>query len=109
MSGRYRVLYTSHAIDDLRHIHEYVAVELRSSEAASKLLTKIRDAARSLERMPMRHPVARQPSLAAKGIRQMTVGSHVLLYHVDEGKGELTIVRVAYGSRDLGQIARELD
>jgi toxin ParE1/3/4 len=89
--------YTAAAERDLLGIHSYIAQ--RSPAAATRLLRRIDSTCRML---------AEQPGLGARrdhireGMRLWTVGVYLILYRIRAG--DVEIVRVVHGHRDLQRI-----
>ena len=102
MSGRYAVIYSPESVEDLRDIHAHIAVRLGAPKAARQQVAQIRNAIRGLERLPLRHPLTAQRSLADAGIRRMNVGNYAVFYVADEDAAEVVVARILYGGRDVG-------
>ena len=101
MSACYDVVYSPEALDDLRAILNYITVNLAAPQAGSQQAKRIQQAIRSLENMPMRHPILDWEPWDSIGIRKMIVDNYVVLYLVNEGTSEVHIVRIAFGGRNL--------
>ena len=65
----YNVVITESAQRDLLDIFDYIAFELRESDSARSLLSKIRTKVKSLEQFPERNNVISDPKYEAKKIR----------------------------------------
>lgn len=83
---------------DLEDIWEYIAQD--SVSAANRVLVKIRDAIRTLTKMPtMGH---HRDDLPDPELRVWTVYSYLIIYRPDPSP--LQVVRIVHGMRDIPQI-----
>ena len=97
---RYRVLWTHQAVTDLKEIVLHVASE--NTDAAKKILKKLKESAEKLKRQPERCRVV--PELAEYGIggiRELiwTPTPHRVMYRIDGST--VYILAVLDGRRDL--------
>lgn len=104
MSDAYLVSYSLNAREDLEDIARYISQTLGLRKAALQRLRTIRDAIRSLERMPLRHPLVEDDALPQRDYRRMNVGNYAIYYVVDEDAHEVLIVRIAGARRELRRI-----
>lgn len=104
MSDAYFVSYSLNAREDLEDIARYISQTLGLRKAALQRLRKIRDAIRSLESMPLRHPLVEDEALSRRDYRRMNVRNYAIYYVVDEDAHEVLIVRIAGARRELRRI-----
>ena len=97
----WHVDYTEAARQDLRDILDYISNILLEPETAVEQVTRIMDAADSLEHMPMRHRLYDNEPWRSRGLRVVPVDNYVVLYLPDASKNIVTIIRVMYGRRDI--------
>lgn len=91
------------AEQDLKDITDYLN-EL-SQQAALKIYDEITDGIASLERMPMRFPLAKDNILRAKGYRMLVVDHYVVFYIVSGNT--VQIRRILHGRRQYGFLLKE--
>lgn len=77
---RYRVAIRRVVDEDLDEIYTFIAA--RNPLNAARYVDKIIEAIGTLDRLPALHSFA--PSLNARGVRQLLVGSHRVLFVIDE-------------------------
>lgn len=97
----YQVNLSNAANRDLRNIFEYIFYELKAPQSASGMLDKLEKAVLSLEKMPNRYKVIEREPWTSRKVRLMPVGNYVVIYHVDDNKYEVNIMRIIYGGRDI--------
>lgn len=90
-----RVAWTETAWRDLKRIADYIADD--SPGYAAAFVRRIRDRARSLEKMAERGRVV--PELDQPAVRQLVVGSYRLIYEISEGN--VHVLGLIHGARDL--------
>ncbi|MGI6648985.1 MAG: type II toxin-antitoxin system RelE/ParE family toxin [Bacillota bacterium] len=91
---KYKLLIFPLAKQDLQEI-----VGELSQQAALKLYDDIIESIGSLEHMPLRYPLIKDPLLRAKGYRVMVVHRYLVFYIVKEKKVEIR--RILYGKRQF--------
>jgi len=96
----YNVVITEAAQRDLLDIFDYIAFELRESDSARRLLSKIRTKVKSLEEFPERNKVISEPKYEAQKIRWCPVENYVIFYQVSELQNHVYIIRVLYKKRN---------
>ncbi len=77
----------------------YVAVEAQAPMNAQHWLEKVWDAVESLEQRPRRAAKAVEDAYLVYEVRQLVVGSHLLLFTVDDEHGKVWIVGLRHGHR----------
>jgi plasmid stabilization system protein ParE len=98
----YRVRWRPAAERDLTELWNYIAE--RNLPAADRYIRDIVSAVDSLREMPMR--VARRPDIHEDAYA-MVVRRHLVLFAIENG--EVIIVRVYYGARDLTGVFDDFD
>lgn len=100
----YLVSYTDEALQDLRDIHDYIAVELKAPGIAAAQIDRIRNEIRSLDRFPRRYKSVEWELWASHEMRQMPVDNFIVFYVVSNEANAVRIVRIFYGKRDIPNI-----
>ncbi|MBQ3652817.1 MAG: type II toxin-antitoxin system RelE/ParE family toxin [Synergistaceae bacterium] len=103
MASSFSVEFTLAARQDLRTISRYIAEKLNNPKAASELSDRITSSAISLSTFPKRYRVRRKDSKGCE-LRYMTVKNFVLIYTVYDSASVVSIVRIAYGRRDIASM-----
>ena len=103
----FNVSYSAEARQDLRDIYEYIAYELLAPETAAGQTERIMKAARSLEKMPMRHRLYEEEPWHSQGVRVLPVDNYLVFYLPDETKATVNIIRIMYGGRDVDKQLNE--
>ena len=98
----YSVQITSRAETDLREIYENIAYELLSPPTAARQLQRLEEEILSLDQMPNRYPAYPDEPWHSRGLRVMSVDNYLVFYIPDAAAQTVTIIRVMYGSRDIG-------
>ena len=93
---KYKIEYLPVADRDLTEIFAYIASDLAAPQAAVNLLQKIDYAVKSLETFPY------GTVTAPFEFRALVVASYLVFYYVTENA--VTIARVVYGRRDIGNV-----
>ena len=96
----YHVQVTEPAEKDLYEIGMYIAKELLEPETAKRIISKIAEAIRALEYMPLKNSVVKDERLVRKNIRRIIVGNYIVFYIVAEESKTVTVVRILYNRRD---------
>ena len=97
--------YSEKAFNDLKAIYEYIAFELCVPNTASEQVNRIMDSVKTLDRMPMMHPVYPEEPWKSKGIRFFPIDNYLVWYQLQEKQKTVNIVRIMYGSRDFSKIS----
>lgn len=69
--------------------------------AAERQITRIMDAADSLDHMPLRYRLYEHEPWHSRGLRVFHVNNYLVLYLPDESTHIVTVIRVIYGGRDI--------
>ena len=96
-----KVVWTETACNDLENVAAYISLD--SPFYAAAWVRKVRDAARSLSRFPMRGRVV--PEIDDRHIREAVVQSYRILYRVE--KSRVAILGIVHGARDLRTLLKE--
>ena len=108
---RYAVEVTASALDAIAEQARYIAVDAQAPLNAARWLEAIWDAAHSLERFPRRAPVAEEDAYVEYEVRQLVVGSHLLLFTVDDAQRKVSVLSLRHGRRlaDPGAMPKGLE
>jgi toxin ParE1/3/4 len=98
----YNVEITESAQRHLLDIFDYITFELRESDSASCLLSKIRTKVKSLGEFPERNNMISEPKYEAQKIRWCPVENYIIFYQVSEIQNQVYILRVLYKKKKLG-------
>ncbi|MCD8116411.1 MAG: type II toxin-antitoxin system RelE/ParE family toxin [Oscillospiraceae bacterium] len=97
----WKVVYTSHARQDIRSVYSYIANELLAPETAAGQTQRIMKAIRSLDEMPMRFRLYEDEPWLSRGLRILPVDNYLVFYLPNESAGTVSIVRILYGGMDI--------
>jgi len=89
-----RVRYAPRARNDIARIHQYITE--RNPKAATQVVRKVRATGRSLGRHPRLGRQTQVPSIRVIGVARYP---YLMYYRV--GEGEVTIIHVRDGRRDV--------
>ena len=98
----YEIEVSEQADSDLRGIFEYLAFELQALENASGQLDRLEEQILSLDTIPERYRKYEKEPWKSRGLRVLPVDNYVILYIPDSDKKVVTILRVMYAGRDIG-------
>ena len=90
------------AYEDLRNIHAYIALELRSPDDAKNVLRRILTAIATLDEMPNRFRSYPREPFASQGVRVMDVGNYCVYYLAKDNL--VSVARILYFRRDTDAI-----
>ncbi len=97
----WKIYYSESAKEDLISIFEYISIELAAPQAARALLDRMFKTVRSLEELPLRHPVYNAEPWKTRNIRFIPVDNYIVFYLIDEKTGTVNVVRIIYAGRDI--------
>ena len=103
----YHVQYSAEAVEDLRNIYQYIAVELQAPQAAQGQVDRIRKMIRSLSPTPTRFAAVEWEPWASMGMRKVPVNNYLVFYLVENADLTVTVVRIFYGGRNVEEIIRD--
>ncbi len=95
----YSVEVTDAAFVAIRKHARYIAIESQSPQNAKRWLDRVWDAVDSLERLPRRAAKAHEDEFVAYEVRQLVVGSHLLLFTIDDEQRKVWVVGLRHGRR----------
>jgi toxin ParE1/3/4 len=101
MSDTYQVIYSPEALDDIRKIYSYIALELQAPETALKQVNRIRKEVRSLDFMPMRYAIVDWEPWKSMQMHKLSIDNYIVFYLADSNLYTVTIVRIVYGGQDM--------
>lgn len=104
MSTTYNIIYSPQAFLDLSELYEYIRFTLQVPKTAEKQVSRIRKTIRSLNTMPMHHPLVEWEPWHSMGIRRVPIDNYTAFYLVDEDKFSVTVVRIFYAGRNIKNI-----
>ena len=90
-----KVIWTQHAINDLKIIHEFISLD--SKQYADKVINKVIDRVDQLEAFPQSGRVV--PEFDKDEIRELIEGSYRIVYKI--AKDYVGVVRIHHSARQL--------
>ena len=103
----YSVSISEQAAADLHGIYQYIAGQLLSTINAAAQLSRLEQVIYSLKQMPERYRRYDKEPWYSRGVRIVPVDHYCILYHPDQERKHVTILRIVYGGRDLDKVLRE--
>jgi len=97
---KFKIIIESAAKADMRGILKYIAETFKVPPTAQRIYRSIKKQILTLEKMPLRNPLANDEILAARHLRLMPVENYTVFYIVDEERKQVHILRVLYNRRD---------
>ena len=94
---RYVVEVTETALAAIAMHARYIAVDAAAEGNAARWLNQLWDAIDSLERAPHRASLAEENDYVDIEVRRLIVGSHLVLFTVDDARRRVIIVGVRHG------------
>ena len=107
MKSEYRVKYSPEALDDIRGIYSYIAVELQAEQTAVNQVNRIRQTIRKLSLFPEKHTIVEWEPWNSMGMRMLPVNNYVVYYLIEEDNNMVWVVRIFYSGRDVEHIIKE--
>lgn len=105
---KFDIIYSDRALNDLRNIHRYIAVELLAPDAAKNVSNKIMDEIDALDEMPNRNPLYEKEPWRSRGLRKLVVGNFVAFYLPMEEQQQVLVITIMYGKRNIAKILNDL-
>jgi plasmid stabilization system protein ParE len=96
-AGRYRVILSRRAFDDLDQILDYI--KQTSPSNAVKVIDRLQRAMEGLGDFPHRYRVLQGRARADKAVRVMPVAPHLVYYRVVETPRVVRVLTVRHGSQ----------
>jgi len=97
--NRYTVEVTDTALAAIAGQARYIAVEIREPINAQRWLAQVWDAVDSLEVFPRRTATAEEDAYVEFEVRHLVVGSHLLLFTIDDERRKVLIIGLRHGHR----------
>jgi plasmid stabilization system protein ParE len=95
----FRVDITEAALPDAENFVEYVSREKGDTVEAERWWNGLLDALFSLEHSPGRGSLVAEAALRTRELRQILYQSHRIVFHVDEQREVVRVLRIYHGSR----------
>lgn len=95
----YEVEVTSTALVAISAAAKHIAVEALAPMNAQRWLERVWDAVTSLEHFPRRAQLAPEDEYVDYEVRRLRVGSHLLLFTVDDARRTVFIIGLRHGKR----------
>ncbi len=95
----FSVEITDAAFVTIRKHARYIAVDSQSPENAKRWLERVWDAVDSLEHLPRLGSKAQEDEFVAYEVHQLVVGSHLLLFTIDDEQRKVWVVGLRHGHR----------
>jgi len=103
MAIKYTIKISLAANNDLNEIFTYITDVSDAEQTAFNLMREIQDMILSLGEMPGRFGISREPMLAKRGYRRITIKKYVILYTIDEKNKIVNVARIFHGSMDYAK------
>jgi len=100
----WEIASSSESASDLDEIYRYISESLLAPETAARQINRIKSAIMGLKSMPKRYPAYPEEPWKSRGYRQMPVNNYVVIYRTIDDTGEVHIIRVLYGGRDIDAV-----
>ena len=97
----YEVIYLPTARKQLEDIVDYIAVELATPDAAFDFIDAVDKEAKSLAKMPYRHPIYHTRFAVLEEVRWISVKNYNVFYKVFEEDKTVEIRRVLHQLQDV--------
>lgn len=94
----YEVIVTDQANAD----YEYIAFELLSPDNAAGQLDRLEEHILGLEEFPEKFRFYEREPWNGRGLRVMPVDNYLVFYIPNKDTGVVTVIRVMYAGRDVG-------
>lgn len=100
---KYSVVLSPEALNDIDNIYSYIAVTLGEKEIAAKMVREIENSILSLDEIPKRFKLYDDEPWRSRELRVMNVKKYLVFYFADDDIQTVNVLRVIYGSRDIGK------
>jgi plasmid stabilization system protein ParE len=100
LSSTYDVIVEQTAKEDARAYAEFIKVDRKEPAAAAKWLDELESAIGGLSEMPERYSVIPEQTHFSIELRQVIHYSHRVIFHVNEAKRTVHVLRVFHSHRD---------
>lgn len=102
----YQIDISHRAHQDIEDAACYIAYQLKNLSAAQNLVRRAFGSIDSLEELPARFSVVRDPFLASLSIRFVPVQGYLVFYQVNEVTQTVHILRFLYGQSNWASILK---
>lgn len=102
---KYKVMYSSQALLDIKSIYDYISKKLYAPQSAKNQVNRIRKEIRALDILPTRYSLVEWEPWASMQMHKLPVNNYIVFYIVDEQKQNVNIIRIVYGGRNLEKLA----
>lgn len=96
----YNIVLTRRAKDDIINISDYITYQLMEPQTARRLVKGLRQAIKSLERLPGRFSFIQDKPLAQLGIRLMPYKNYYIFYQIEEKMNMVYVLRIGYNRKN---------
>ncbi len=103
----YKIEYLPAALRDLTEIALYISNVLQNKKAALDLTQEIVGNVDGLAGFPYKNAVYLPIRPLKYEYRRMAVKNYLIFYRVDEDLKQVTVVRIIYARRNIGEILKE--
>ncbi len=97
----FEINYSEEALQDLRSIYAYIALEQLEPIIAEDVIKTIREYIYSLMTLPLRHKVVDWSPWKESGIRSFVVKKHAIFYQAIEEEKRINIIRIISCKRNV--------
>lgn len=94
----YAVELTGAALAAIAAQARYIAIDAQAPLNALRWLERVWDAVDSLEQRPRRAGIAEEDAYLDYEVRQLIVGSHLLLFTIDEDRRKVWVIGLRHGT-----------
>jgi len=105
--SQWNVLLTDQAEDDLRGIHEYIALTLLEPGIAVKLTRRIKLKINKLKGSPLSYALYPKEPWKSRGLRRANEKNYAIFFVPVRSKNTVVVIRIMYAGRDIEQILDE--
>lgn len=102
----YQIDISHRAHQDIEDAARYIAYQLKNPSAAQNLVRRAFGSIDSLEELPARFSVVRDPFLTSLSIRFVPVQGYLAFYQVNEVTQTVHILRFLYGQSNWASILK---
>lgn len=98
---KWTITYSYQAYADLRGIRAYIADAFHERNTARQVYQRIKAEIQSLAEFPKRNALYEGELWKNRELRVTNAGNYLILYTLTEATHTITILRIAYGGRDI--------
>ena len=109
MYKEYEVKVTKQALKQMKKIAHYISFDLMASEAAEKLMDKMKEEILKLTFFTKKHALIDDEPWKSKGVRKIIVKNFLVYYWVDDSNNKVQIIAVIYNKRDQIKQLADID